>query len=318
MPDVSVIIPCYNSAAFVRQTIESVLNQTFRDLELIVVNDGSTDNSLQVIQACRAKHPQIQIIQQPNGGVASARNRGFKARSADSRYTLFLDADDVLEPAMLERLVDYLEARPQAGIARAEYRFINETGAFIEYCENKFRYVPRGAWVGALSREIHETPFVSVFTLCAMIPSICLIRREAVQQAGGFDEAFGHHHEDADFFIRIALNWPVNYVPEVLVRRRRHAGQNTTSTPAFREKALSQEKKLYRKWRSEKGLNAEQQKRIRDSWRFKQGRLEPYWAFQRAARLLSERQILKGLRLYAGGFKACFLSWVFPAYFDAV
>ncbi len=304
MPKISVIVPCYNSAAFVEETLQSVARQTDLDWELIIVNDGSTDGSAAALDACRQRYPGLRVLHQPNGGVCKARNRGFQESSKGSEYVLFLDADDCLEPAMLETLVKDLEAHPQAGIARCEYRFIDESGRFADDDEKKFRYVPKGFWTGILPRETIETPFVSVFTLCGMIPSICLLRRKAFEQAGGFDENFGHHHEDADLFIRMALDWQVRYVPQSLVRRRRHAGQNTCDTPEFRLKAASQEKKLYEKWLAAAAtLDSKRRGLILQAWRFKNGPLEAHLTLMRAKRSWAEKKYGAAVGLAAGAVR---------------
>jgi len=297
---VGVVIPCYNQAAYLPAAVRSVLEQTYSNVELVLVNDGSTDATPDVLRSYQ-QDARVVLVNQKNQGVARARNAGCRRLSAESRYVLFLDADDVLEATMLERLTAILESRSSVGIVRCGYQFINEQGEPVFFDEKKFRYVPQGLGVGILAPEISETPFESVFTLCGMIPSICLLRRSVLDETGGFDEDFGHHHEDADLFIRMALRSGVYYLQDTLVRRRRHPGQNTFNSAEFRAKALSQTRKLYAKLLKGDGFSAEERGRIRKAWCFKEGRLEPYWALERARILWGQKDYLQSLRLLLGG-----------------
>ena len=108
MPRVSVITPCYNAGRFIGETIESVLKQSFSDWEYTLVDDGSTDNSREVITSYLKNDSRLRLISQPNRGVAAARNLGFEASSKESKFLLFLDADDVLEQDMLKVFAYYL------------------------------------------------------------------------------------------------------------------------------------------------------------------------------------------------------------------
>ena len=115
-PPISVIIPVYNMADYVGESITSVLNQTFRKFELIIVNDGSTDNSLEIINSYLQKDKRILVIDKPNAGLASAYNAG--QQMARGKYIYFLDSDDWMEPNCLEEL--YLVAeREQAEVVKA-------------------------------------------------------------------------------------------------------------------------------------------------------------------------------------------------------
>ena len=108
MPKISVIIPIYNSAAWLPQAIDSVLNQTYRDYEIIIVDDGSHDNTLEVIQRYQAK---VRWIGQSNRGPAAARNTGIKI--AQGQYLVFLDADDVLQADKLALQAAFLDQHPE-------------------------------------------------------------------------------------------------------------------------------------------------------------------------------------------------------------
>jgi len=292
MPRVSVIIPCYNSEAFILKAVESVVRQSYSDWELIVVNDGSTDRCEEILKEAQVRYSNLRVLSQPNKGVCCARNAGFKQAADESEYVLFLDADDWLEPAMLEVLIRYMDDKPSVGIARCEYRFIDERDQWISSDENKQRFVARSGWVATLDSKSPETPFVSILTLCGMIPSICLIRKRAFTQAGGFDENFGHHHEDADLFMRISLDWKVHYVfGQALVRRRRHPSQNTHKNLEFRKKAALQEKKLHDKWLGLcSSLPQAQRDEVLSAWDFKVGPFEAFLTLRRAHRAWNQKR----------------------------
>ncbi len=112
MPSVSIIMPVYNCARFLRESIVSVLAQTFRDFELIAVDDGSSDGSWELLQTFTDKHIRTFRFEQ-NRGVAFARN--FAIEKANSKYLVFLDADDITHPTRLAVQVAYLDSRPEIG-----------------------------------------------------------------------------------------------------------------------------------------------------------------------------------------------------------
>ncbi len=107
MSAISIIMPVYNSGAFLQKTLSSLLNQTFKDIEVICINDGSKDNSLQILQEFREKDPRIIVFDQPNSGPAAARNNGLK--NMTGKYVMFCDSDDWYEPTMCEKMHDAME-----------------------------------------------------------------------------------------------------------------------------------------------------------------------------------------------------------------
>lgn len=125
---VSIITPLYNSERFVGQTIESVLAQTYPDWEMIVVNDGSKDNGPEIVRQYVAKDKRIRLLDQPNGGCASARNHGL--REAQGRYYCFLDSDDYWDPEFLEEQVKFMTDK-DAAIVTCSVRRVDENGKEI-------------------------------------------------------------------------------------------------------------------------------------------------------------------------------------------
>lgn len=121
-PKFSIIVPLYNKAPYVRKALDSIVSQTFRDWECIIIDDGSTDGSLEVVQEVKSQEPRaksVRIIRQPNSGVAAARNNGVKASHGE--YVCFLDADDWWEPEFLAEIDRLIMEYPDAGIYCTNY-----------------------------------------------------------------------------------------------------------------------------------------------------------------------------------------------------
>lgn len=123
MPQVSIITPCYNASRFISQTIDSVLSQTFTDWEMIIVDDGSKDDSSDIVEKYVKKDSRIRLIQQPNGGSANARNHGI--REATGRYIALLDADDLWLPQFLEKQIEFMKEK-NAICVYSSYKRIDE------------------------------------------------------------------------------------------------------------------------------------------------------------------------------------------------
>ena len=109
MPKISVIIPVYNTENYLKECLNSVINQTFKDIEIICVNDGSTDNSLSILEEYARTDSRIKIINQKNQGVSSSRNNGIK--SARGEYIMFLDSDDLYKPDLCEKVVEKIDSQ---------------------------------------------------------------------------------------------------------------------------------------------------------------------------------------------------------------
>lgn len=206
----SVIIPLYNKAPYVRKAIESVMAQTYRDFELIIVDDGSTDNSLEVVKIFMVGEPvesspfNIHLITQPNQGVSTARNNGVAA--ATRPYIAFLDADDWWDPHFLEEMKSLIEDFPDAGVYGCSF-FIVKNG------------VAKKANVG-LSDDFTRgyINYFETYTNTWCTPFNCsfvVISKGAYSLCGGFNPVlkFG---EDFDLWVRIALQFKVGYTDETL------------------------------------------------------------------------------------------------------
>src|SRR5207253_1482851 len=125
MAKISVITPCHNSAAFIGQTVDSVLKQDVQDWEYILVDDGSTDRTHQYLAQFASSDDRIRVLVQDNKGTCRARNLGAKAASPDSKYLIFLDHDDLLEPSALRILSEYLDTHREVCLVGCQFQEID-------------------------------------------------------------------------------------------------------------------------------------------------------------------------------------------------
>jgi len=201
MPKISVIIPVYNGEQTIRETIESVLDQTFSDFELIVINDGSQDSTLEVVASF--KDARLQVFSYPNAGVSASRNRGLS--HASGKFISFLDADDLWAPDKLEAQLKALEENPQAAIAYSWTDHIDESGQFLRPSSHT-----------TINGDVYANLLLGNFLKTG---SNVLIRAQALTSVGGFDESLTHA-EDWDMWLRLAVSHHFVAVPypQVLYR----------------------------------------------------------------------------------------------------
>jgi hypothetical protein len=208
MPQVSVIIPLYNKRLYIQRALDSVLRQTYRDFEVVVVDDGSTDAGPELVQVHR--DPRLRMVRQANAGPGAARNRGL-AESAGP-YVAFLDADDEWMPTYLERMVGVLAAYPQCGAAASTY-FL---GAQKVDITAKFRALGMvdGPWNLSLCRNRRELGNA----VYAVNSSTTTARRSVIEEYGGFYErdrcVYG---EDYYLWVQVACGHDIYRLMEPLV-----------------------------------------------------------------------------------------------------
>lgn len=308
MTKVSIITPCYNAEKYVGKAIESVRAQTFTDWEYVVVDDGSTDNSAQVVLSYTAIEPRLRLIRQPNGGACSARNNGFKACSTESKYLLFFDADDCLDMKMLEVMVKYLDEHPNVGVAYCDFYNIDADGKAINtiYCP---RIVPSRFGIRALPYETPKTPLVAIAAgLGAALDGRSVFRRCIYEKTSGWDEKLGRYGGHIlDIFAQVALVSEVHFVAQKLHQYRLHNPHQLHRTVNFQAQA----QKILAKWKEGKWLTQEQKSKVAEMLWFYERRLMPYVEMQNAKSLLQSRQIGAALRLSLSSAKKYFMSF-FP------
>lgn len=210
-PAVTAIIPTYNRPALCAQAIESVLAQTFRDFELIVVDDGSLEDTGRMLAGFGDR---LRTIRQTNAGVSVARNAA--AAQASGRYLAFLDHDDLWMPEKLEVMVPAFDAAPEAGMAYSSVRHLDESGE---------QRSSDDATVEVRSGRLFQEIFAREIRIST---SSMMVRREVFAGIGGYDPALPVA-QDYDLHLRIALRSPVLGVPRVLTAvrfTRGSGGQN--------------------------------------------------------------------------------------------
>jgi glycosyltransferase involved in cell wall biosynthesis len=231
---VSVVIPCRNAERFLGAAIRSALAQTYAPLEVLVVDDGSSDGSREVAASFGDR---VTLLTQPHRGGNAARNAGI-ARSR-GEYILFLDADDLLGPTCAASRAHVLAAEPDVGLVAGWYREIDEAGRLVPRVPERRRVTALPAFRQAVRRNWGP-------------PVGWMFRREAYDRCGGFDPLL-RSCQDWDFVIRVALRYRVAYVPEVEAFYRKVAG-SVSSDP---ERMLTEARKLQRKNRAyaERGIS---------------------------------------------------------------
>jgi glycosyltransferase involved in cell wall biosynthesis len=227
MPRVSVIIPTYNDAHYLGEAIRSVLDQTYQDFEVIVVDDGSKDNPDAVVEAFG--DPRIRNICQENKGLPGARNTGIKAAQGD--FITLLDADDTFLPNKLEDQVAFLDAHPDIGLVAGGWISVDEQRNLFRISE------PWQTWP--------ELSVGAVLVECPLMVHCVLLRREALDQVGLFDESM-KWQEDRDFWLRFAVTGrAMAWQDRIVCTRRWHAGNMSHNVAGMSDHALRALDNLY-------------------------------------------------------------------------
>jgi len=236
MPTVSVVIPTYNRAGYILDAIESVLAQTYADYEIIVVDDGSTDNTRQLLQPLIDAET-IRYAFQDSRGAPSARNLGI--RLAQGEYVAFLDSDDLFLPEKLEKQVAFLDSYPAAALVHAGYEKVSDSGKSLGYRDTS-----------KISGRVYPQILLNWSVLIAT-PCV-LVRKNVLDEVGDFDEGL-RWAEDLDLWRRIAQRYEIGVIPEILCQVRAHPGSasagKTEAAPSFERylrKAFADDPRLSR------------------------------------------------------------------------
>ena len=236
-PLVTVIIPTYNRVNFISRAIDSVLNQTYSNIELIIVDDGSIDGTKDLI---REKYPMAIYEYISNSGVSAARNVGIK--KASGVYIAFLDSDD-----------EWLEKKVQKQI-----ELLNESN--YRWCHGEERWIRKGARVN--QKKIHQKSGGDIFNrsvhLCLVSPSTVVLEKKLLEEFNGFDESFTVC-EDFDLWLRILEKYPIGFVKdEVIIKYGGHDDQLSAKFKAMDIFRI----KTYQKLLEKKSLSVERKQEV--------------------------------------------------------
>ena len=222
-PEVSVILPTYNRGWVLREAIDSVLAQEFKDFELIVVDDGSTDNTGEILDSYEQD---ILVLRQSNKGVSAARNRGIDA--AEGRLIAFLDSDDLWLPRKLSSQVDFFNSNPEAVINQTEEIWVR----------NGVRVNPK-----TRHHKFSGMIFERSLALCLVSPSAVMIKKNLFSEVGVFDENLPAC-EDYDLWLRISCRYPVHLIETPLIMKRGGHADQLSKAPGLDKYRIQALKKI--------------------------------------------------------------------------
>jgi glycosyltransferase involved in cell wall biosynthesis len=222
---VSVIVPAFQAARFIERTLESALGQTHAELEIIVVDDGSTDQTRAIVERVAGRDARVRLIRQANGGVSRARNVAIaQARGA---YIAPLDADDLWHPTKIEKQLRCFRNAPEStGVVYCHFAVIDEDDRVM--LPRRIYHAPTG----------HVYPHLAVGNIVGNA-SAPLVKRSLLESVGGYDEDFREGCEDLDFYLRLAECSDYALVPEFLVGYRR-SRDSMSMNIAKMERAVAQ------------------------------------------------------------------------------
>lgn len=218
MPRVSVITPTFNCATFIERALNSVMAQTFRDYEIVVIDDGSTDGTREFLAPWRDR---INYFYQPNGGLAHARNVAVSRSRGE--LLAYLDADDLWRPQKLQRQVEFMDTHPECGLLHTDLTIIDDNDRVLTekwYAESG--YVP--------AQGLRLLDFINNNNM--QVPSI-MERRECYDAVGGFDERFRRIEDYLHWFQVVLKGYSVGYLDEPLALYRRRTGSLSRDSAAM-------------------------------------------------------------------------------------
>jgi len=206
-PLISIIVPCYNQSLYMRDTLDCLKNQTYQNWECIIVNDGSTDNTLDIAKEYITNDHRYILVDKANGGLADARNAGIRA--SHGRYILPLDSDDLIGPTYTGKAVAYLEQHPEIKLV---------------YCRAKFFGDRNDEWI--LPAYNYDLLLYKNHIFCS-----CIYRRSDYDKTSGYNPNMLYGWEDWDFLLSLLeKNNKVYQIPEILFFYRKHGNSMLTTT----------------------------------------------------------------------------------------
>lgn len=221
---VSIITPYYNGGRFIEKAVESLISQSYSDIEILIVNDASPDNPFELLGNLKKNDVRIRILHHSeNKGIAAARNTAI--RNSTGSYIALLDQDDIWLPDKLQVQMEFIKSKPDVGLVFSNYFRIDEAGTITGQGE-KCNTIVADKIEGTLSSLFMKNRI----TACSVI-----FKRECIDTVGMFDESLKGGTDDYDMWLRIAGQYRVGYIDKPLVKRRSH-GENTSGR--FKEQGM--------------------------------------------------------------------------------
>ncbi len=220
---ISVIIPTYNRGWIIKEAIDSVLTQNYPDFELIVVDDGSTDDTQNILAEYKSR---IRILQQDNQGVSAARNYGIDKARGD--YLAFLDSDDIWLQNKITTQVNFFKQDPESLICQTEEIWVR----------NGKRVNPK-----KYHKKYSGMIFEKTLPRCLVSPSAVMIKKSLIEEVGGFDETLPAC-EDYDLWLRISCRYPVHLISEPLIIKRGGHSDQLSANPGLDKYRISALQKI--------------------------------------------------------------------------
>lgn len=214
-PKVSVLMSVYDGDRFLRESIESILSQTFTDFEFIIVNDASTDKTADILKAYSFRDPRIKIItNKTNLGLTKSLNIGIKESTGE--YIARMDSDDISLPERIEKQVKFLDENKDHGVVGALVYAIDETGKRIDGFKN---------WIHEIDNKTIQKKLIK---RNVVVHPLAVVRKSTLDLVGGYDESF-RYAQDYDLWFRIAMISKIHNLPEFLMNYRMSNSSITTS-----------------------------------------------------------------------------------------
>jgi glycosyltransferase involved in cell wall biosynthesis len=237
-PLVGIVTPAYNAARFIRKTIESVVRQSYTQFRMIMVDDGSTDDTGKTVLDCIRNEPRIELIRQANAGVGAARNVGYLRLPVNVEYVTFLDADDMWREHALGTMVECLERQPRAVGAFCSIEVVDEND--LPMSDGAYPYFKGGsrpvvAGEGLVWRSVDEASFDDLVAFPTVIsPGAALLRRSSLGPGAPFDTDRGLGPcADLALYLRLCRRGFLAAIDEALLLYRQHGGNMSSNQRAM-------------------------------------------------------------------------------------
>jgi glycosyltransferase involved in cell wall biosynthesis len=270
MPPVSVIMAVHNSAEYLALAVESILAQTFRDFEFIIIDDGSTDESAAILKRYADTDNRIRLISRPNKGLTKSLNEGVAL--AQGEFVARMDADDIASPERFQLQVDFLRAHPEVVLLGGCYDLIDDAGRFLRRMDQP-----------SDNERLQELCLVGGTPICH---PLVMMRLDALKRVNGYDESY-EVSQDLDLWLRMGEIGQMACLPQVLLKYRLHAKsasekkqrKQTANTKRACEDACKR-RGIERKFMADHGWRATSDRQSRHKYALQYG----WWAFNRAQR----------------------------------